>query len=95
MGGFLGIGTSAEERALEEQNKLRQREADQARREAEIRLAEKKAKKGQESAKIKLGTKDTVEDVLPETGKTKTSNLTTVSNSLGLGGAKKKTGIQL
>jgi NCAIR mutase (PurE)-related protein len=93
MGGFLGIGKSSEEKELERQNQLRQQEAEQARREAEIRLAEKKAKKGQEIANVKLGTKETPVTEEASTGKTK-GNLTQVSGSLGLGG-KSKTGIQL
>lgn len=94
MGGFLGIGKSSEEKELERQNQLRQQEAEQARREAEIRLAEKKAKKGQEIASVKLGTKEEPLDAEAKTGKTKNS-LNQVSSTLGLGGSKSKTGIQV
>ncbi len=95
MGGFLGIGKSAEEEALEQQNVLRQQEADRSRRENEIRLAEKKAKKGQETAKIKIGT---TEEELTEVSKKKeksTAPKSTLSPSLGLGGGTGKTGVQL
>lgn len=94
MGGFLGIGKSAEERELERQNQLRQEEAERARREAEIRLAEKKAKKGQEAANIKLGTQDKAQMAeAPVSGKQGTPSS---SLAVGAGGGKKgKTGIQL
>lgn len=92
MGGFLGIGKSSEEKEMERQAALKQQEAEQARREAEIRLAEKKAKKGQESATIKLGTSEVAPDAPQEETK-KRSGLTQVSNSLGIG--KSKTGVQV
>ena len=92
MGGFLGIGEGAEARALKEQNRLKEMEAEKARREAEIRLAEKKARKGQETANIKLGTKDKPEEEEVSSGRTGS----TPSSSLAIGGSKKnKTGIQL
>ncbi len=95
MGGFMGIGTSAEAKELEMQNQLKRDEAERARRDAEIRLAEKKARKGQETANIKLGTNkksEMIEEELPS-GKTGSSP----SSSLGLGSVpnKSKTGIQL
>ena len=88
MGGFLGIGKSAEEKALEEQNRLRQADIDRARRENEIRLAEKKAKKGQETAKIKLSTKEEEPVEQPKQS-------SPISPSLGIGGGPSKTGVQL
>lgn len=92
MGAILG-GNSAQERALEEQNRLRAEEADRARREAEIRLAEKKAKKGQETANIKIGTDKKEPEILDE--KQSRAPQPTLSSALGLGGNKSKTGIQL
>ena len=94
MGGFLGIGKSAEAKELERQNALKQQEADRARKEAEVRLAEKKAKKGQETANIKLGAEKKAIDEEEQVGKTKSTP--SVSGSLALGGApKKKTGLQV
>lgn len=96
MGGFLGIGTSPEEKAMEEQKKRAREEAEQSRRDAEVRLAEKRAKKGQETAQIELGdeTAATTEKALDTT-----KSLTNVSTKLGLGGnkitKKRKTGVQL
>jgi len=92
LGGFLGIGKSAEAKALEAQRRQAQMEAEKARREAEIRLAEKRARKGQETANIKLGTakkEDEVED-LPKIK----SNTNQISSSLGFAN-KKKTGVQI
>lgn len=89
MGGFLGIGKSGEEEQLEAQNKLKQEAAAKSRKDAEIRLAERKAKKGQETAKVKLGVEqeEVIEDKKPKSS---------VSSSLGIGGApKRSTGIQL
>lgn len=90
MGGFLGIGTSDEAKALERQRQQAQAEADQARREAEIRLAEKRAKKGQETANIKLGTakKSDIEKEEPTR-----SSTPQISSTLGF--TRKKTGVQI
>lgn len=95
MGGFLGVGKSDAAKALEEQNRLKEQEAERARRDAEIRLAEKKARKGQEIANVKVGTLDKKDmaDDLQKTGKTSGPSLP--SNSLGIGGSKGKTGVQL
>ncbi len=90
MGGFLGIGSSSEEKEVEAQKRLKQEEADKARREAELRLAEKKAKKGQETATVKLGT--TVDPEAAPVKEKKSSSLTQISSNLGLGGG---TGTQL
>ena len=95
MGGFLGIGKSAEEKELERQNQLRQEEADRARRESEIRLAEKKAKKGQEIANVKLGTKQEDADFEEAITRKSTANSSQISNSLAIGGNKNKTGVQV
>ena len=94
MGGFLGIGTSSQEKALEDQKRLKQEEAEKARREAELRLAEKKAKKGQETATVKLGTTDMKSDAPVKKDKKarNDSSLTQISSNLGLGGG---TGTQL
>ncbi|MAD98980.1 MAG: hypothetical protein Unbinned200contig1002_7 [Prokaryotic dsDNA virus sp.] len=97
MGGFLGIGTSPQEKALREQRKRAREEAERARREAEIALAEKKAKKGAETANIQLGAeKETQEEETKSTESKKP--VTTLSSDLGLGGIsnkKRKTGVQL
>ena len=92
MGGFLGIGTSAEEKELERQTQLKREEAETARRDSEIRLAEKRAKKGQETANIKLGTnKRIASEEDKQTGKT-----ASVSNTLAIGSKPvKKTGVQV
>ena len=93
MGGFLGIGESAEEKQLKEQNKLRKAEVDKARKDAEIRLAERKAKKGSATANIKIGTSET--DLEEEEETTTGSKSAGVSSSLGLNIKKNKTGVQL
>lgn len=100
MGGFLGIGESAQEKALKQQKQLAAEEADRARRDAEIRQAERTAKKGQETANIELGggDKDIVED--KEEAPVKSLAPKGPSQSLGLGGlgkagGKKVTGVQL
>lgn len=91
MGGFLGIGKSGAEKALDRQRELAQAEADQARREAEIRLAEKRAKKGQETANIKLGT--TKKSDIEEDEEPRRSSAPQISSTLGFTG--KKTGVQI
>lgn len=97
MGGFLGIGTSSQEKALKEQQKRAREEAEQARRDAEIALAEKQAKKGAETANIQLGAEeDTEEDTSTSTESKKP--VTTLSSDLGLGGVsnkKRQTGVQV
>ena len=45
MGGFLGIGKSAEEKQLEAQAAQNAAEIEKSRKDAEIRLAERTAKK--------------------------------------------------
>jgi len=93
MGGFLGIGESAEEKQLKEQRRLNAIEIEKSRRDEEIRLAEKKAKKGQETAKVKLGT--TTEELSQFSDKKSKEVKSTPSQSLGLGGGASKTGVQL
>jgi hypothetical protein len=95
MGGFLGIGESAEAKALKAQNALKLQEAERARQEAELRLAEKKARKGQETANVKLGTQGLTEQEkeLEKTGKQSGDS---VSGGMALGQPpKKKTGLQI
>lgn len=90
----MGIGKSAEAKALEQQQAMARKEAEQARRDAEIALAEKKAKKGQEIANVKLGTaskKQSVEDK----ELFKKNSTSTPSSSLAIGGNKGKTGVQI
>ena len=97
MGGFLGIGTSDQEKALEEQKRMASEEAEQARREAEIAQAEKVAKKGQETAAIKLGGDELVGEEVETTVAPKKS-ARKISSSLGLGiteKAKGGTGVQI
>lgn len=94
MGGFLGIGESAQEKALKEQKRLAKEEAERARRDAEIRQAEKVAKKGQETANIQLGVEE--EEVKVEDKVKKKAPTIGPAKSLGLGGiGKKGSGVQL
>ena len=95
MGGFLGIGKSSEERALEEQKRMNALEVEKSRRDDEIRLAERKAKKGQETAKVKLGTTQEELSVSSEKKTKEKAPKSMVSQSLGLGGGSGKTGVQL
>lgn len=92
MGGFLGIGTSDAERALDQQKEMARKEADEARRAAEIAQAEKVAKKGQETAKIRLGKEEEEDDTFTKKKKT-SSSTSTLSTSLGIGGS--STGVQI
>lgn len=96
MGGFLGIGTSPQEKALKEQKKQARAEAERSRRSDEIALAERQAKKGAETAQIQLG--DEAQEATFDKAKDSTKKLTNVSKTLGLGGAsktKRRTGVQI
>lgn len=98
MGGFLGLGKSAEEKQLEEQNRLRNEEIKKTREEAAIRLAEKKAKKGQETANIKLGTDEEAAPIVDKKEpKVKNKSIGPSSSlGIGLGGPSNTgTGVQL
>lgn len=95
MGGFLGIGKSDAQKALEQQKKLAAEEADAARRDAEIRLAEKAANSNKQIANIQVGTDSTK---LEEDSTKLDDKLTSLPDqSLGLGGLskKKKSGVQI
>jgi len=96
MGGFMGIGHSAQQAELEAQNTLKKQEAERARRAAEIALAERKANKGQEIAKLQLGGGATPSDTPVKKKKspllTRKRPSNPISSNLGLGAG--KTGVQ-